>query len=383
MKNRFLQIAAVCFLGVLIFGPGSVSAQVDDRFFDSTEIDQEKIILPIFYSHPGSWQALLGLDNILDVIDFKRMTVVYIYHEKEIFDCRKAMQYVTDKKIEWLKFHEIRTPLDRKSLFQNKALHDEFDKIFKRSDGVIFFGGYDIPAYVYEEKTSLLSDIIYPYRHFIEISAVFYLLGGSQDKDFNGFLESKPGFPILGICLGCQTLNVGTGGSMIQDIWADVYRKMFFEDVMEIPRENLHRNPLAALHPEDRYPLYTLHPIKLQADGKFCKEMGFGREDRPLVLSGHHQALGKMGKGLRVIASSLDGKIVEAIEHEKYPNVLGIQFHPDAAFLWDPEAQIQFFPGEKRGSLVSRLKAKAPSYEFNRKIWSWFDEKLKSFHSQN
>jgi len=381
MKKSLFRITVSCSVIFLFFFHGNGFAQIEDRYFDSKEVDEEKVVLPVFYSHPGSWKTLSELDKRLEAIDFNKMDVVYVYHEKGIFNYREAMEFAAENKLEWLKFHQVRAPLDRGTLFRNKALHAEFERIFDKADGVVFFGGYDIPAYVYGEKTSLLSDIVYPYRHFIEIAAVFYLLGGTQDKEYECFLESHPGFPVLGICLGFQTMNVGAGGSMIQDIWADVYGKMFLEDVLEIPEENLHRNPYAALHPEGDYSPFTIHPIKLEADGKFCREMGFNKKDRPLVLSAHHQALGKIGGGFRIIASSSDGKIIEAIEHKRFPGVLGIQFHPDVPFLWDPGARIQIFPGGSKESLVSLLRTRSPSHAFNRKIWSWFDGRLKAYNN--
>ncbi|MFW5721010.1 MAG: gamma-glutamyl-gamma-aminobutyrate hydrolase family protein, partial [Bacteroidota bacterium] len=53
----------------------------------------------------------------------------------------------------------------------------------------------------------------------------------------------------------------------------------------------------------------------------------------PLIYSNHHQAIEKTGKDLEVIATSTDGNIVEAVQHKKYPNVLGIQFHPEGTYL--------------------------------------------------
>ena len=111
--------------------------------------------------------------------------------------------------------------------------------------------------------------------------------------------------------------------------------------------------------------------------------MGFSSGDKPLVLSGHHQALDKLGKGLKIIATSIDGKVVEAVEHEKYANVLGIQFHPDHPFLWDPDVKFKSTPEEKKAkSLVSVLTENPPSFEFNLKIWSWFKQKLREYHEK-
>ena len=56
----------------------------------------------------------------------------------------------------------------------------------------------------------------------------------------------------------------------------------------------------------------------------------------PVVLSSHHQSVTLPGKGWKVSATSLDGKIIEAMEHERYPYVVGVQFHPEKPGLFDP-----------------------------------------------
>jgi putative glutamine amidotransferase len=95
---------------------------------------------------------------------------------------------------------------------------------------VIFFGGPDVPPSVYGEKTSLHTKITDPYRHYLEVTAVFQLLGGSQDEKYAPLLAERPDFAVLGICLGFQTMNIGTGGTLIQDIRQDLYGKTTFED---------------------------------------------------------------------------------------------------------------------------------------------------------
>jgi len=382
-RNRFPSLKGIVSLLLFLsfLGSSILLAQDQERFFDTLDLDRERVIIAIFYSHPGSWETLAKLNELIEVLALEKMAVVYVYHQKEIIDYQKAIDFVKENKIDWIKFHRISVPFDRRDLFKKSAISDEFEKIFKSSDGVIFFGGYDIPAYVYKKKTSLRAEIITPYRHFIEVSAAYHLLGGFQDKRYKGFLDSQPEFPVLGICLGCQTLNVGAGGTLIQDIWSETYEKKCIEDVFKIPKQNLHRNPFAFLYPEEKFSFYTLHPIKLERKRKFCTELGFSPEDIPLVLSGHHQAISKLGMGLRVIATSLDGKVVEAVEHDKFPNVLGIQFHPDHPLLYNPQEKFKFTPNDREEkSPISILRENPPSLEFNLKIWSWFKERLIDYH---
>ena len=110
------------------------------------------------------------------------------------------------------------------------------------------------------------------------------------------------GKPILGICRGHQLINVALGGDLIQHIGDDLCL--------------FHRRGGA---PDDR-----IHPIRTEAGG-FVREL-LGAETL-LVNSSHHQAVGKPGKGLRVVAWSESG-LVEAIEHESLP-IRGVQWHPE------------------------------------------------------
>jgi len=376
-KAAFLILCSACFGKSLLF------SQESDRYFETAGIDRKEPRIAIFYSHPGSLKSVVEINKKIGGLGLDRMTLVAVYHEREATDFEAQKQYLKANGIDWIKFHKISAPLSRKIIFQTSALSAELKMIFKKSDAVIFFGGYDIPPGIYKQKTSLRTQIVTPFRHLLELSSVFHLLGGSQDDHFRGFLESEPEFPVLGICLGCQTLNVGAGGTLIQDVWADTYGIKDFEEVLKMPKENWQRNPFYYLFPDDNIFSFMLHPIKLGEKGKFCKELSFRSTDEPLVLSGHHQAAGELGKGLKVIATSLDGKVVEALEHERFPNVLGVQFHPDIPLLWDEETKFKYTPDDKEEkSLVSILKANPPSYAFNQKIWSWFREKTTEFHKK-
>ena len=146
--------------------------------------------------------------------------------------------------------------------------------------------------------------------------------------------------------------------------------------------DNWHRNPYAKIHPElDLYP-YMLHPIILLEGGKFTADLGFRQEDRPFVITAHHQSLGKLGKGIKINATSLDGRVIEGIEHEIYPNVLGVQFHPDFPELWNTDFTFKWTPQDKeKASFLSQLKENPPSLEFNKKIWTWFCDEVNTFHT--
>jgi putative glutamine amidotransferase len=126
--------------------------------------------------------------------------------------------------------------------------------------------------------------------------------------------------PILGICRGCQVLNVHFGGTLYQDI--DTER----------PGHLLHQQIGAW---EQR-----THAASVQRDSLLYRVIG---EDRLFINSFHHQAVKGLGTDLRVVARAEDG-LVEAIEHETRPWVIGVQWHPErneaAAPATDPDRRL-------------------------------------------
>jgi len=381
MKRIFLKKSFLLILGVFWILGGILLSQSQDRFFDK-DLAPEEVRLTIFSPTVSRIEPIVELRK-QGLIPSEKLVVIGVYHEKESSDYEKAKEFVEQNELEWFKFHKISAPLDKDSLFQLNSCTMEFEAIFKESDAIIFLGGMDIPPYIYQRKTSLLTEIETPYRHFLELSFIYHLLGGYQDQDFQGFLESEPEFPILGICLGCQSLNVGTGGTLSQDIWTEVYGKKYLEDVLKMPQEKWHNNPFEDLYPEEGLSERNIHPIKFRNKGKICSELGIKPDDRPYILSSHHQAVEKLGKGFGIAATSLDGKVVEIIEHERFPNVLGVQFHPEAVDLWNTESVFKLTPENKEEKTYQAfLQDNPPSLSFHQKIWSWFSQKLLEFHKK-
>ena len=57
--------------------------------------------------------------------------------------------------------------------------------------------------------------------------------------------------------------------------------------------------------------------------------------------------------------------------HEKYPNILGVQFHPEPTFLYQPDQKIKLQPGKSSGQSFIDLYGGASGETFNRNIWRW------------
>ncbi|MCP2604699.1 gamma-glutamyl-gamma-aminobutyrate hydrolase family protein [Candidatus Aminicenantes bacterium AH-873-B07] len=375
MRNYSIKLgSAVIILILFLITPCLLLTE--ERFFDSINENYSKVVIAVFYPSVGTIKNIEALlkNNLLALENFK---IVGIYYYRESYDYSQSKKYIKDNKIDWFAFHEIKGKLSEENLFKKNSCTSDFKKIFKKADALIFFGGADIPPKIYGEKTNLLTQIRTPYRHFVELSCAFHFLGGFQNKDFKPFLEENPDFPILAFCLGVQTLNVATGGTLYQDIWSEIYKSMYVEDVLLLPKYCWHKNPYFSLYPLHKLSRSTMHKIKLLKDGKFCKEMKMKPDDMPIVLSSHHQALKDLGKDMKAIATSIDKKIIEAIEHVKYSNVLGVQFHPENFTLWDYQIKVKFSPEQKES--ISRrgiLENNPPSFEFHKKIWSWFTRKV-------
>ncbi len=117
----------------------------------------------------------------------------------------------------------------------------------------------------------------------------------------------------------------------------------------------------------------AFHQIAILKNSIFDTRMGISAAASPYVLSSHHQAIDRLGQNLAVAARSLDGRIIEAVEHRRFDRVLGIQFHPEPYSLYRKGLRQRQKPG---GPLDfnprSFLAEHANSLVFHRDLWKWF-----------
>ncbi len=380
MSRRVSLTALVACVALLGRVPG-VGATPTERPLDALAPSNGTIRLVVFNPERSNLEALVALREHR-ILDVPGLTVIGFYHARQADDFAAARKYVAEKQLSWVRFQVVTAEIREPDVFRRNPWTPEFEAIVRLGDGVIFFGGPDIPPSVFGRKTHLLTGIEDPCRHYFELSAIFHLLGGWQDDAFTPLLQARPGFPVLGICLGLQSLNVGTGGTLIQDIWAERYGKTYVEDAIALGPEQWHTNPYRRLFPREELTGYSFHTIRLEARGMLGSAMGFAESDHPRVLSSHHQAIDKLGKDLVAIATSRDGKIIEAVGHRRFPGVLGVQFHPEHPLLWDTEPRFRQEPGEPLTSYHGILAGTPPSLEFHQAIWNWFAGKLVTSHGQ-
>ena len=123
--------------------------------------------------------------------------------------------------------------------------------------------------------------------------------------------------PTLAICRGMQIVNVLLGGSLHRHLPEVVGERV------------LHRSPPRAT---------TRHHVSVNPDSHVAKAMGVSQAE---IVSWHHQAVDRLGEGLRAVAWA-DDDVVEAMELSDNPSFLAVQWHPELSAAEDPAQQRLF-----------------------------------------
>jgi putative glutamine amidotransferase len=129
----------------------------------------------------------------------------------------------------------------------------------------------------------------------------------------------KRRLPLFAICFGMQALNVSRGGTLIQDIPA------------QLPGAIKHQQGA----PRDR----PSHAITLD---KTSVLLSVAAAEQVLVNSHHHQAVEKVGRNLVATAWTSDG-LIEAVEDSRPDRfAFGVQWHPELGWRRDRLSQALF-----------------------------------------
>ncbi len=305
--------------------------------------------------------------------------VLGVYHVKSINNYESSEKYLQSNKMENFRLLEISDSLQPQSLYKSNSCTEKFRSIFRQSRGIIFFGGPDIPPTCYNAETLLLTQVEDPYRHYLELSFLFHLTGGNQDTTFVPFLSEDQRYPILGICLGMQSMNVAAGGTLYQDIPTQIYNLETAEQVLQSIPEIQHRNYHTNFGTDNDLIWNSFHTISYEKKGFFDRLKG-GASQLPFVWSSHHQCVRDLGKDYFPIAWSTDGKVVEAIAHRNFPNVLGVQFHPEPQAIYDSSLKLNQVPFEKSPKAYSEMYSGNLGLDFHLQFWKEMGERFSRFN---
>lgn len=311
-------------------------------------------------------------NNILQLSDVE---FVGVYSSAESYDYKQTIALI--KKPELNKFHlqKITGEEDTAHIYHQNKWTSIFKSLFDQSVGIFFFGGPDIQPEVYGQK-NLYSEVTDPNRHLFELSFIFHLLGGKQNKDFVPFLKEKPSYLVTGFCLGLQSMNVATGGSLTQDIPAQTYHKMNAEETLKLKKDQLHRNYWQEITKDTLLMGINFHHIQYTAHPFFLEKVKAEKDFNPLVLSSHHQSIYELGKDLIVTATSMDDQVIEGIQHRLYPNVFAVQFHPEVPSLYKEGKKLKFAPEDTPKSYYEILSPE--DRDFHLKYWLTISKAIKS-----
>lgn len=196
-------------------------------------------------------------------------------------------------------------------------------------DGLVLQGGNDIAPQTYGEQPlapEWEGDLVRD-RYEIEL--------------FNAFVGL--GKPVIGICRGCQLINVALGGTLYQDI------------ATQIPQAITHRDAA-------KYDL-QLHEMNLVQGTRLAAL--YPNVTQATVNSIHHQAIKALGRDLTIEAVGVPDGIVEAIRWRGPSYVFGMQWHPE--FLALRELHVAQLDGRPiRDDFLAAARARKEASAFDR-----------------
>jgi putative glutamine amidotransferase len=169
---------------------------------------------------------------------------------------------------------------------------DGWNVVYSRLDGILFSGGGDISLEHFSGEPHPRIEDMDLSRDSIELKLVH--------------AAASDGKPFLGICRGCQVMNVALGGTLYTHI------------PDQLPKALDHSYP-------GNMRTVLVHEVKIEEGTRVAEIYG---EPIIRVNSLHHQGLKDIAPSLRVAGHAPDG-LVEAIELPDHPFGLAVQWHPE------------------------------------------------------
>ncbi len=173
---------------------------------------------------------------------------------------------------------------------------DTMRALADKLDGIFLTGGVDVDPSRYGEPRHPLCGTTDVDRDAVELMLLEHAL--------------STGKPVLAVCRGIQILNVSLGGSLYQDVLAQVPAAM---------KHDYFPTPISPSRS------YLAHNIAVDTSSRLGQYLG---ESVVPVNSMHHQAIKQIAPGLRATAHAPDG-IIEAAEGTGDQFLVAVQWHPE------------------------------------------------------
>jgi putative glutamine amidotransferase len=167
--------------------------------------------------------------------------------------------------------------------------HLDAADVWRGLDGLLLTGGGDVDPARYGQQAAPETASVDVERDEVELSLARF--------------AAERTVPVLGICRGCQVLNVAFGGTLVQHL----------PDVTSQP--HLVSEPRSE----------PAHDVEVAEGSELRAVLGRGSIG---VNTVHHQGIAVLAPALRPVAWSPDG-LVEGVEHRTRP-ILGVQWHPES-----------------------------------------------------
>jgi putative glutamine amidotransferase len=161
---------------------------------------------------------------------------------------------------------------------------EQIDALLGRVDGICLAGGPDLHPSLYGEEPHPNLGPTEPALDGCELALARMAL--------------RRHIPLLCICRGLQALNVARGGTLIQDLPG---------------------------HRQEEPGRVPTHAVRIEPGSLLAEVLGTTEVQ---VNSFHHQAVDRLGDGLRAVAWSDDG-LIEGIEATDRDFALGVQWHAE------------------------------------------------------
>lgn len=175
--------------------------------------------------------------------------------------------------------------------------------IYDRLDGIFLPGGVDLHPSSYQEAPTALCGRTDPDRDETELTLARWAIADGR--------------PLLAVCRGVQVINVAAGGTVHQDVAAQVPGSIKHD---YFPSQGTYTRDL------------LVHDVSIPPDTRLGRALG---TSSVRVNSMHHQGIKRVADGLRPNAFAPDG-LIEGLESSNGQFLLGVQWHPESLVESDP-----------------------------------------------